>query len=93
MFGLLYTGIGLFIGLFSKPAADLTHSLEADCEAHSLFMEQSLAETASDATLACYRKYKCWCHFLSKTYSSRTLVHIVLPDTSSSVKVNVGLYL
>lgn len=89
MFGLLYTDIGLS----SKSTADLTHSLEADCEACSLFMEQSLAEMASDDTLARYREYKFSCHFLSKTYSSRTLVHIVLPDTSSSVKLNVGLYL
>lgn len=29
----------------------------------------------------------------SLAHSSRTLVHIVLPDTSSLVKLNVGLYL
>lgn len=54
-------------------------------------MEQSLAEMASDDTLTSYRKYKFWCHFLSKTYSSRTLVHIALPDTFFSVKLNVGV--
>lgn len=65
MFVFLY----IDIGLSGKSTADLTNSFELDCVAHSFFLEQSLAEMVSDDTLASYRKYKFWCHFLSKTYS------------------------
>lgn len=65
MFVLLYINVGLS----SKSTADLANSFELDCVAHSFFMEWSLAEMASDDTLSSYRKYKFWCHFLSKTYS------------------------
>lgn len=52
MFILFYVNIGLY----SKSTADLTNSFELDCVAHSFFMEQSLAEMASDDTLTSYRK-------------------------------------
>lgn len=63
--------------------------------AHTFFMEQSFAEMASDDTWASYRKNTSFGAIFSArlTHSSRTLVHIVLPDTSSLVKLNVGLYL
>lgn len=63
--------------------------------AHLFFMEQFFAGMASDDIWASYGRNRSFGAIFSVRLSpsSRALVHIVLPDTSSLVELNVGLYL